>query len=171
LNDSVKLTSNKVRIQDFFREAELDYGFVAVLLSSLLPAKGKLHLCIDQTEWNFGSCQVNVPMIIAGVGSMQVPLYWELLDNKTISISSLLPPTKNINMKTGSPLKGTSELDGRSNFSKRITSKEKVMARSISKIAAKYQCLFFTRWQSTIRLNRVPDPVRSSLLSSQNQGC
>ncbi len=31
LNGSAKLTSNEVRIQDFFREADLDYGFVAVL--------------------------------------------------------------------------------------------------------------------------------------------
>jgi hypothetical protein len=83
LNDKAKLTSNEVRIQDFFREAELDYGFVAILLLSLLPAKGKLRLCIDRTEWNFGACQVNVLMIIAGAGSMQVPLYWELLDNKS----------------------------------------------------------------------------------------
>jgi hypothetical protein len=83
LNDQAKLSSNEVRIQDFFREVELDYEFVAVLLLSLLPARGKLRLCIDRTEWDFGSCQVNVLMIIAGSGSMQVPLYWELLDNKS----------------------------------------------------------------------------------------
>ena len=83
LNDQAKLTSNEVRIQDFFREVDLDYQFVALLLVSLLPAKGKLRLCIDRTEWDFGSCQVNVLMILVGSGSMQVPLYWELLDNKS----------------------------------------------------------------------------------------
>jgi hypothetical protein len=83
LNDQAKLSSNEVRIQDFFREVELDYEFVAVLLLSLLPAKGKLRLCIDRTEWDFGCCQVNVLMMLAGSGSMQVPLYWELLDNKS----------------------------------------------------------------------------------------
>ncbi len=52
LNDKVKLPSNEVRIQDFVREVELDYYFVAALLVSLLPAKGKLRLGIDRTEWD-----------------------------------------------------------------------------------------------------------------------
>jgi hypothetical protein len=83
LNDKAKLTSNEVRIQDFFREVELDYYFVAALLVGLLPAKGKLRLCIDRTEWDFGSYRVNILMILAGQGSHQVPLYWELLDNNS----------------------------------------------------------------------------------------
>ena len=83
LNDEAKLSSNEVRIQDFFREVEMDYFYVAVLLVSLLPKKGKLRLCIDRTEWDFGSCQVNILMIVAGCGSMHIPLYWELLDNKS----------------------------------------------------------------------------------------
>jgi hypothetical protein len=83
LNDEAKLSSNEVRIQDFFREVNLDYFFVSALLVSLLPAKGKLRLCIDRTEWDFGSCQVNILMIIAANGAMQVPLYWELLDNNS----------------------------------------------------------------------------------------
>jgi hypothetical protein len=44
LNDEAKLSSNQVRIQDFFREVELDYFYVSVLLVSLLPKKGKLRL-------------------------------------------------------------------------------------------------------------------------------
>jgi hypothetical protein len=83
LNDKAKLSSNEVRIQDFFREVEIDYFFVAALLVSLLPSKGKLRLCIDRTEWDFGSCQVNILMVIAGTGAKQVPLYWEMLDNKS----------------------------------------------------------------------------------------
>jgi hypothetical protein len=88
LNDKAKLSSNEVRIQDFFREVEIDYFFVAALLVSLLPRKGKLRLCIDRTEWDFGSCQVNILMVIAGAGAMQVPLYWEMLDNKSGNSSS-----------------------------------------------------------------------------------
>jgi hypothetical protein len=88
LNDKAKLSSNEVRIQDFFREVELDYFFVAALLLSLLPSKGKLRLCIDRTEWDFGSCQVNILMVIAGKDAMQVPLYWELLDNNSGNSSS-----------------------------------------------------------------------------------
>lgn len=88
LNQEAKLTSNEVRIQDFFREVDIDYFFVAALLVSLLPAKGKVRLCIDRTEWDFGSCQVNILMVIAATPTMQVPLYWELLNNKSGNSSS-----------------------------------------------------------------------------------
>lgn len=83
LNDDVKIASNEIRIQDFFREVEIDYHCVAVLLLSLLPKKKKLRLCIDRTEWDFGKCQVNILMILVGHGQFQIPLYWELLDNKS----------------------------------------------------------------------------------------
>lgn len=83
LNDQAKLASNETRIQDFFREVEIDYYFVAVLLVNLLPKNKKLRLCIDRTEWDFGACQVNILMILVGCGDLQIPLYWELLDNKS----------------------------------------------------------------------------------------
>lgn len=83
LNDQAKLTSNEVRIQDFFREVEFDYFYLALLLVSLLPAKEKVRLCIDRTEWDFGSCRVNILMVVAGCGSCQLPLYWQMLDNKS----------------------------------------------------------------------------------------
>ena len=50
LNDGVKLASNETRIQDFFREVDLDYLTLAVLLVGLLPGTGKLRLCLDRTE-------------------------------------------------------------------------------------------------------------------------
>lgn len=83
LNDKVKMASNENRIQDFFREVDIDYQAVAILLISLLPNDKKLRLCIDRTEWDFGGCQVNILMILVGCGDLQIPLYWELLDNKS----------------------------------------------------------------------------------------
>jgi hypothetical protein len=50
LNNEAKLSSNEVRIQDFFREVDIDYFYVALLLLQFLPAKKKLRLCIDRTE-------------------------------------------------------------------------------------------------------------------------
>jgi len=50
---------------------------------ALLPKKQKLRLTIDRTEWNFGKCQVNILMILIGCGDLHLPLYWELLDNKS----------------------------------------------------------------------------------------
>ncbi|MBT2556638.1 hypothetical protein J7E24_02495 [Hymenobacter sp. ISL-91] len=77
------MASNETRIQDFFREVPLDYGLLAHLLLSLLPATGKLRLRrLDRMEWAFGQYQVNILLITVGQGAFQVPLYWELLDNR-----------------------------------------------------------------------------------------
>lgn len=56
---------------------------MALLLLQFLPAKKKLRLCIDRTEWDFGSCQVNILMVVVGCGDYQLPLYWEMLENKS----------------------------------------------------------------------------------------
>jgi hypothetical protein len=83
LNQQAQEICNEVRIQDFFRQVELDYEQIALLLSLFLNRKAKVRLCIDRTEWDFGKCQVNILMVLACQGSVQVPLYWELLDNKS----------------------------------------------------------------------------------------
>ena len=83
LNDEAKIACNEVRIQDFFREVELDYHCVAMLLLSLLPKDKKLRLCIDRTEWDFGIQQVNILMVVVGYRDLTVPLYWEMLDNNS----------------------------------------------------------------------------------------
>ncbi|MGI4869905.1 MAG: IS4 family transposase [Janthinobacterium lividum] len=83
LNDTVKLASNETRIQDFFREVPLNYLLLAHLLLRLLPATGKLRLCIDRTEWDFGKCQVNILLVTVGQDDFTLPLYWELLDNRS----------------------------------------------------------------------------------------
>jgi hypothetical protein len=83
LNEQVQDISNEVRIQDFFRQAELNYEQVALLMCLLLKQKEKIRLCIDRTEWDFGKCQVNILMVLACQGALHLPLYWELLDNKS----------------------------------------------------------------------------------------
>lgn len=82
LNEDVKLDSNTKRIQDFYREVELNYEFVAIFLLSLMPKK-KLRICIDRTEWDFGLCQVNILMVLVGQDDFYIPFYWELLDNNS----------------------------------------------------------------------------------------
>ena len=83
LNDEVKVSSNQNRIEDFFREVELNFGAVAGLMVALLPKKAKLRLTIDRTEWNFGKCETNILMVLIGCGELQLPLYWEFLDNRS----------------------------------------------------------------------------------------
>ena len=80
--DSIQTKSIIHRLEDFFRETDLDYQSLALLLVCCL-GEGKIRLCIDRTEWDFGKRQVNILMITASTGARQVPLYWELLDNKS----------------------------------------------------------------------------------------
>lgn len=89
LNDQVKASSNETRIQDFFREVELNYEQVALLLAMFLPKRGKVTLCIDRTEWDFGKCQVNILMIVVRHKHITIPLYWDLLDNNSGNSNTL----------------------------------------------------------------------------------
>jgi hypothetical protein len=72
----VQPISNEVLIQDFFRQVELDYEQVALLLGLFLKPKEKVSLYIDGTEWDFGKCQVNILMVLACQGHVHLPLYW-----------------------------------------------------------------------------------------------
>lgn len=82
LNDSVKIESNERRIQDFFEHKTLDFNQVALLLCLFLP-KGKVKLVLDRTEWDFGKCQVNILAVTAYSQGVGIPIYFELLDNKS----------------------------------------------------------------------------------------
>jgi hypothetical protein len=77
-----KVASTERRIQSFFSDFIFDYTIVASFLLSLMPF-GKLSLCIDRTEWDFGKFQCNILMITVRLLGVGLPLYWELLDNKS----------------------------------------------------------------------------------------
>ncbi|AWM31643.1 hypothetical protein [Hymenobacter nivis] len=83
LNDAVKPASNETRVQDFFRETDLHSLVLAQSVLGLLPARGKLRLCLclDRTEGDFGQGQVNALLLTVGQGAFQVSRYWELLDH------------------------------------------------------------------------------------------
>lgn len=70
------------RIQDFFQKVEFDYEQLLVLLICFLP-HDRVILSIDRTEWDRGSKQYNILCVLASVGKMGVPLYFEMLDNKS----------------------------------------------------------------------------------------
>ncbi|WP_162550013.1 transposase [Hymenobacter nivis] len=83
LNDAVKPASNEPRVQGFFREVDLDYLVLARLLVRFLPVQSKLRLYLDRTEWAAGQCRVNILPVAVGQDAFQVPLYWELPDNRS----------------------------------------------------------------------------------------
>lgn len=82
IESDAQLESVERNIQSFFKDYVFDYQQVCLLLLLFLP-KGKYTLSIDRTEWDFGVYQCNVLMIVAQNGSVGIPLYWELLDNKS----------------------------------------------------------------------------------------
>ena len=82
IESRAKLESIERNIQSFFREFLFDFDKVCLLLLLFL-AKGKLDLCVDRTEWDFGKYQCNILMIVAKCGSIGIPLRWKLLDNKS----------------------------------------------------------------------------------------
>lgn len=81
--DTILTKSIHHRLEDFFREVTWDYEQLAFLLVMLLGESGKIRLCMDRTEWGFGSYQVNILMLMACHGDKHVPLYWELLENNS----------------------------------------------------------------------------------------
>jgi hypothetical protein len=52
-----KSSSTARRIQAFFQKFIFNYDLVTCFILSFLPA-GKLDLCIDRTEWDFGKFQL-----------------------------------------------------------------------------------------------------------------
>ena len=74
--------ANERRLQAFLTDYPFDYERIALLMTLFIP-RGRVTLCLDRTEWDFGKCQVNVLMITARCGEVAVPLFWELLDNKS----------------------------------------------------------------------------------------
>ncbi len=60
LNDDVKPESNEHRIKRFYKEVKIDYFQIACILLFFLPTKGKLTICIDRINWEFGDLSINV---------------------------------------------------------------------------------------------------------------
>lgn len=62
--------SNRCRtrraLRIFFYETGLNYLVLAQLALGLLPAQGKLRLCLDRIEENFRQCPVNILLLVVG---------------------------------------------------------------------------------------------------------
>ncbi len=82
IDKPIKISSIERRTQDFFAKVRFDYTQLAVFLLSFLPQR-TLVLSIDRTEWDFGKTQVNILCAVVSVGKMAVPIYFEMLDNKS----------------------------------------------------------------------------------------
>lgn len=77
----VELESHIRKAERFFKEYQLDYVQLGVLLLCFLPP-GQLHISIDRTNWKFGNQNINFLTVTALCKGVGVPLLFELLDKK-----------------------------------------------------------------------------------------
>lgn len=77
----VEVDSNYKRLQRFFRQVELDFEAIAQLISRWLP-DGEWILCLDRTNWQIGTTNVNVLVLAVASRGIAIPLIWTGLNKK-----------------------------------------------------------------------------------------
>jgi hypothetical protein len=77
MEGKIQESSKTRRVYNFITDYELDYEFVAYFLLLLLPKKGRLTLCIDRTEWDFGSSTHNILTVTAFSHGVGIPIWFE----------------------------------------------------------------------------------------------
>ncbi len=81
LNENAKTDSNLRRIQRFFENYEMSYVQFAILMMSFIPEK-KFRLCIDRTNWRFGSTDINIFALTIYYKGTSIPILFQMLDKR-----------------------------------------------------------------------------------------
>ena len=79
---TAKPESSYRRIQRFFQAFDIDQSLIPLLVVRLLPLEAKWVLCLDRTNWKFGTVNLNFLVLAIAYQGMAVPLYWSLLDKR-----------------------------------------------------------------------------------------
>lgn len=77
----VEVDSNYKRLQRFFRHFEFDFDAIAQLIQRWLPS-GKWILCLDRTNWQIGTTNVNILVLAVAYRGIAIPLCWLFLNKK-----------------------------------------------------------------------------------------
>ncbi|MCK5678927.1 MAG: IS4 family transposase, partial [Flavobacteriaceae bacterium] len=81
LNEDAKVDSNLRRIQAFFSDYQMNYQQIAIILISFIPNK-KYRLCIDRTNWKFGSKDINIFALTIYYKGTSIPILFEMLEKR-----------------------------------------------------------------------------------------
>jgi hypothetical protein len=81
MNEEVESESNVRRIERFFKDFEVDFAGFARLLMGSFPC-GSYKLCLDRTNWQFGSQDINVLCLTVEYQGIGIPILFDLLDKK-----------------------------------------------------------------------------------------
>ena len=82
MEGDIQERSKSRRVYNFMTQYELDYEFIAYFLLLLLPKKGKLTLCLDRTEWDFGSSTHNILTVTVYSHGVGIPIWFECVAPK-----------------------------------------------------------------------------------------
>nr|WP_163836291.1 hypothetical protein [Spartinivicinus ruber] len=74
--------SNYKRLQRFLREFTLDYDQCARVLAKWFCPEDAWVLCLDRTNWQFGSLKINFMVLAVAHKGLAIPLFWVLLPKK-----------------------------------------------------------------------------------------
>jgi len=82
-----KSASNYRRIQRFFKDFSVSRAQVAVAVVQWLPLGEKWLLCLDRTNWKFGTMNINILVLAVAYQGVAIPLLWMFLDKRGMSNS------------------------------------------------------------------------------------
>jgi len=81
LDSSATIASTTRRVKRFLELYTIDYEFFTILMLHFIPP-GAVKLCMDRTNWKFGSMSINFLVISVYANGIGIPIWFELLDNK-----------------------------------------------------------------------------------------
>lgn len=73
--------SNYRRIKRFFSEVRFDSCSIGRLILGFLPSE-PYRVCIDRTNWKFGSSNINILVIAIAHRGIAFPIVWQFLDKR-----------------------------------------------------------------------------------------
>ena len=79
LGGATQIDSNLRKIQRFFAEFLIDGDLIAKMIFSLLPGQAPYRLCLDRTNWKFGTTDINILTISICYNGVSIPLLWTML--------------------------------------------------------------------------------------------
>lgn len=77
-----KPSSSYRRIQRFFQAFEIVPTRLPALVVRLLPLDARWTLCLDRTNWQLGTANLNFLVLAVADHGIAIPLYWSLLDTR-----------------------------------------------------------------------------------------
>lgn len=84
---TAKPDSHYRRIQRFFKDFSVTRAQIAAAVVQWLPLGEQWLLCLDRTNWKFGSFNINILVLAVAYHGVAIPILWVFLDKRGMSNS------------------------------------------------------------------------------------